>query len=287
VSRVREARRAGPRAGPRRGSARAAVVLALGLLAAGVVVSRRPRAAASPERELATRLERAGRPPSAADSASADSVHRAVDPVPPAVSITASALPEPERDPDRTARLLARAGGTYIGELLAARDSVNHRWPDRRHDPMRVWVQPVPPDGDPSFPSLVREAFVTWADAGVPIAFSFTPDSARAEIHIIWVDRFESRMTGRTHWAHDQHGWIVGGNIQLAVHQPDGTRLDADAVRAIARHEVGHLIGLHHATDERNIMSARVRVPELSEADRATARLVYQLPPGSLKAPRP
>jgi predicted Zn-dependent protease len=55
-------------------------------------------------------------------------------------------------------------------------------------------------------------------------------------------------------------------------------------VRAIARHEVGHLIGLDHTEDESNIMSARVRVTDMSEADRATARLVYQLPPGSLKA---
>src|SRR5690606_32811771 len=140
---------------------------------------------------------------------------------------------------------------------------------------------------DPASPALVRDAFTAWTDAGVPIALTFTPDSARAEIHVTWVDRFESQMTGRTRWAHDQHGWIVGGNIQLAIHQPDGPRVDPDAVRAIARHEVGHLLGLDHTADAANIMAARITVPELSEADRATARLVYQLPPGSLKHPAP
>ncbi len=244
-------------------------------------LERRVRAAAD-ER---ARLERAAAPPSAADSAFADSMLIAAGPLGPEVTVTRSQLAPPERDLERIAQLLAsRSAGTYLGEMIVARDSMNVRWPDRRHEPMRVWVQESALAGfDASWPGLVRGAFTAWADAGVPIYFSFTPDSARAEIRVTWVDRFESRMTGRTHWAHDQHGWIVGGSLQLALHQFDGPRLDAAAVRAIAQHEVGHLIGLGHSTDETNIMSARVRVREMSEADRATVRLVYQLPPGSLK----
>jgi predicted Zn-dependent protease len=56
-------------------------------------------------------------------------------------------------------------------------------------------------------------------------------------------------------------------------------------MQAIARHEIGHLLGLDHTADDSNIMSANVRVPELSEADRNTVRLVYKLPPGSVRAP--
>lgn len=263
----------------RRGLSRGIVLVVLVLLAAWVAAtlgtsrSRGPAARADPA-------------PSAADSAFADSMLIAAEPAGPEVTVTRSDLAAPDRDPARIAQLLAtRSAGTYLGEMLAAHDSMNFRWPDRSHAPMRVWVQSSGLAGfDPSWATLVRDAFTAWADAGVPIFFSFTPDSARAEIHVTWVERFESRMTGRTRWAHDQNGWIVGGNLQLALHQFDGPRLDTDAVRAIARHEVGHLIGLDHTADESNIMSARVRVTEMSEADRATARLVYQLPPGSLKA---
>ena len=54
-------------------------------------------------------------------------------------------------------------------------------------------------------------------------------------------------------------------------------------MHAIALHEVGHLLGLDHTADTMNIMTPKVRVRELCEADRATMRLLYSLPPGSVK----
>ena len=54
-------------------------------------------------------------------------------------------------------------------------------------------------------------------------------------------------------------------------------------MRAIALHEVGHLLGLDHAESSDDIMSARVRVRELSETDRATVRLLYAVPAGRAK----
>lgn len=205
----------------------------------------------------------------------------------PDISVTMSSLAAPERDPARIARILAtRSDGSYLGEMLAVRDSMNFRWPDRRATPMRVWVQSTE---NASYAQIVRDAFDTWGDAGVPVHFTSVLDSTRAEIRVTWVDGFDPgiHMTGRTRWVHDQHGWIVGGSIELATHQQDGRALDADAVRAIALHEAGHLLGLDHSKDEANIMSPRIRVAELSEADRITVRLVYLLPAGTLKGAAP
>lgn len=201
-----------------------------------------------------------------------------------AVAVT-SALTAPARDPAHIAFTLdARAGSTYLGELLDARDGWNYRWPDRRADPMRVWVQTAAsPAWDAAFPELVRDGFSAWGDLGLPFLFTFTLDSARAEVHVTWVDRFAERMTGRTLWQHDQHGWIVGGTIQLALRLPDGRAVTRDGVRAIARHEVGHLLGLDHPRDASSVMAAQVFVTELNEADRRTARLVYDLPPGRIR----
>jgi hypothetical protein len=183
---------------------------------------------------------------------------------------------------DTRRRLELGSGGTYIGEILAARDSALARWPDRRDQPLRVWVQPTShvADWNPASVAVVREAFFAWADAGVPLQFTFVLDSSAADVHVSWIDRFKEQISGKTLWAHDAEWWIVEANITLAVHHKNGDLLDDAAVRAIALHEVGHLIGLDHTSDTTNIMTPRVRVRDLSAADRSTARLLYMLPPG-------
>ena len=182
-------------------------------------------------------------------------------------------------------RLREEAPGTYIDEILASRDSNLARWPDRGGRPLRVWIQ----DGsalagwDTTNMTLVRDAFREWAAAGIPIPFVFVGDSARGDVHVTWVDRFSDPISGKTRWARDDEWWILEARILLALHHSDGEALDAHAVKAIALHEVGHLLGLDHTADASNIMTPRVRVRELSAADRATVRLLYSLPAGAIR----
>ena len=203
-----------------------------------------------------------------------------------ALNALADVIDSADANAERIAYTLAtRSEGTYLSELLDAHDGWNYRWPDRRGEPMRIWVQ-EPRDNtayDPTWATLVRESFSVWDGLGLPLTFTFTLDSARAEVHVTWVDRFTERMTGRTQWQNDANGWIVGARIEIALHLPDGRRVTRDGVQAIARHEVGHLIGLDHTADTTSIMAPQVYVTELSEADRRTARLVYALPAGKLR----
>ena len=182
-------------------------------------------------------------------------------------------------------KLREGATGTYVNELLLQRDSALARWRDRRKNPLRVWIQPETPTSDFSvgFPDIVRDAFEEWTATGIPLVFTFVGDSSKADIHVTWIDRFDEQISGKTLWAHDEDWWIVEANIVLAIHHRGGEPLDSSAVRAIALHEVGHLIGLDHTSDTANIMTPKVRVKELSEADGATARLLYTLPPGKVK----
>jgi Matrixin len=185
-----------------------------------------------------------------------------------------------------TRRLLRTEGrGTYIDEMLARRDSSLARWPDRRDDPLRVWVQhSVRLAGwQFAFVARVRDAFVEWDSVGLPVPFTFVDDSAAADVHVTWRDHFEEPISGRTIWSRDEQWWIVGGNIELALHHQNGDPLDPEAIRALALHEVGHLLGLDHTADPHNIMCARVTVRDLSEEDRATARLLYSLPAGAIR----
>ena len=182
-------------------------------------------------------------------------------------------------------RLQLGEAGTYIGDLLAEHDSSLARWPERSGRPLRVWVQPASPvrHWRPEFVDAVREAFTSWEGSGIPVHFAFVLDSASADVHVSWIDRFREPISGKTLWARDDRWWIVEGDITLAVHHNEGDPLDLSAMRAIALHEVGHLIGLDHTPDTTTIMTPRVRVRELSEADRATARLLYALPPGQVR----
>jgi hypothetical protein len=182
-------------------------------------------------------------------------------------------------------RIELGATGTYIGEILGERDSALARWPDRLTQPVRVWVgaSPAIPGWDDSYPDRVRDAFDQWANLGIPVKFTFVRDSSDADVHVSWIDHFDSPISGKTIWARDSKWWIVSANITLALHHNAGELLDPKAIHAIALHEVGHLLGLDHTADTTNIMTARVRVRDLSESDRATMKLLYSLPPGSVK----
>lgn len=213
--------------------------------------------------------------------------HVVVEEAAPAVygELDSSSLGAPERDPIAIATALeTRSDGTYLLELLEQRDGWSYRWPDRRLEPMRVWIEPSALDGfRPEFARAVEAGFNDWALIGLPFLFTFVRDSARAEVHVTWVQRFEGRMTGRTLWRHDQHGWITSGSIEMALQLPDGRPVVLEGVRAIALHEVGHLVGLDHPSDQTSVMAAQVFVTQMSEADRRTARLIYDLPPGRIR----
>lgn len=183
-------------------------------------------------------------------------------------------------------RLELSGHDTYIGDVILAHDSALARWPDRFTDPLRVWVQPKTRHVafDDRMVPIVRRAFLEWSDLGLPVTFTFVVDSASADVHVTWVDQFSEPISGKTLWAHDDSWWIIDANIQLAVRHHTGERLDSGSVRAIAMHEVGHLLGLDHTTDTTSIMAPKVRVRDLSASDRATAQLLYRLPAGRVKS---
>lgn len=182
-------------------------------------------------------------------------------------------------------RLSESSNGTYIGEMLAERDSALARWPDRHGKPLRIWIQPTTDidDWHDAYAEGVRQAVHSWDSLELPVRLAFSSDSAHADVHVTFIDHFEEPISGRTRWARDDDWWITDADIVLAVHHHNGGPLDDDAMRAMALHELGHLLGLDHTDDPTSIMAPRVRVRELSSADRATIRLLYTLPPGGVR----
>jgi hypothetical protein len=214
------------------------------------------------------------------DATAAGNVARAI------AGVTAVATPIKDDRGEVLRRLKRGAPGTYIGDILHERDSTLVRWADRHGVPLTIWIQPQSNiiDFSSAFVLEARNAFEEWDSLHLPVRFEFVNDSANADVHVTWIDHFSQPISGRTRWARDDDWSITDANITLAVHHNSGEQLDDDAVRAMALHEIGHLLGLDHTTDSSSVMAPRVRVRQLSDAYRATARLIYTLPAGPVYA---
>jgi len=181
-------------------------------------------------------------------------------------------------------RIRTSESGTYIGRLLEDRDSVLDRWPDRVNDPIRVWIEPLPLRDSTStaFEPAVIEAFAEWANLDIPVQFRFVAQPKDAEVRVRWVDSLPNK-TGSTTWRASRDGWLQSGEVMLATHLNGGRALDARGVRAIALHEIGHLLGLSHSFDPHDVMASLVRVSSLSPVDCATIRLLYAFQAGHVR----
>lgn len=201
-------------------------------------------------------------------------------------TVRISSAPPPVRDVEDIRRQLRQgAAGTYLVALLSQLDSALYRWNDRLADPLRVWIAP-PPGPEPAEQARgVRSAFGDWAALGIPVRFTFVVRRDDADILVNWVDRFTAdNRVGNTRWVHDQHHWMQPGTaITLATHYQEGQPISNDLIHGIAMHEVGHLLGMPHSPDTTDIMFPKMHTPRLSQADRATVRLLYSVSAGSLK----
>ncbi len=182
-------------------------------------------------------------------------------------------------------RIRLSAGTTYMNEVVAqSEDSMLHRWDNRIQRPVRVFLGPgTAANFQPRFLDAVRGAFQRWQDAGVPVRFDVDADSASAEVYFRWRIQFERERTGQTDLTWDRDGHLISGVVTLATFDPKGQPLGPDDVRVVALHEIGHLIGLDHSSDSTDAMHATTKVRDLSPRDIASALLLYELPPGSLR----
>ena len=178
---------------------------------------------------------------------------------------------------------------TYLPQMLAESDSLLRRWPERVADPIAVYL----PEGGAAGYSVamgqaVEEAFSRWQRGShIPVQFRIVRDPSQGEVSVRWIEKFDNRRTGQADLTWNTSGWVLKGTLTLATHSHNGWPLPAEAVYTVALHEIGHLLGLGHSDQPEDVMYPTTTVHDLTNRDRRTAGLLYALPPGSVKQPRP
>jgi len=173
----------------------------------------------------------------------------------------------------------------YLNDIFAkSPDSILHRWDNRIRTPVRVYLGPgAVANYQPAFLNAVRAAFGRWQETAVPIRFDLSADSNSAEVRIRWRVQFDIDRTGQTDLTWDAQGHHQSGLITLATFNQLGQPMGVEEIRIVAMHEIGHLLGLDHSPDSTDLMYPVARVRDLSARDIQSARLLYQLSPGSIR----
>jgi predicted Zn-dependent protease len=191
---------------------------------------------------------------------------------------------------DRLARLAARqqlsrsARSTYLDSLIISTDSVVRRWPDRNGAPLRVAIiEGGPATYQSRMAGYLMEALGRWEGAGAGLRFTTVSDTSTADIMVRWIDHFEFDRAGQTDLTWDQAGRVRKAAILLAIRTNTGFTLPDAALLTVAVHETGHALGLPHSPDTNDVMFPATQTPVLSDRDRRTVEVLYQLPTGPVR----
>jgi hypothetical protein len=178
-------------------------------------------------------------------------------------------------------RLGAEVQRHYLDSLFVGADSTVRRWPVGSEAIGLVIVPGGSPGFTPEMVSEVRQALDAWSPAAVGLRFLEQADTVDVKMIVRWSDTLESDRAGATDVTWDKAGRVHRVTVYLAVRSPStGRPFAPESRRAIVLHELGHALGLPHSSHPEDVMFPIATASGLTDRDRFSLRLLYELPTG-------
>lgn len=199
----------------------------------------------------------------------------------------ATVAPSPSPAPRRGLVLRADEACRNVAYLCAGLEyggSIQlYRWKD--FTGTLVVHVPPPPGVDPGTAQRLQWAATAgirrWNGQPFPIAVD-ERGTRPAHVTVMWAASLGGSVIGRANTQWSAQTGLRAVSLQLAVMSPSGGgAVDPDQLRLTAAHEMGHILGLPHSDDPRDVMYPTNTATSLTARDHRALEALYEFDDGT------